>query len=246
MTKNVLIVHGWLHSDEVFVRMRRDLKDLGCYVEMLTLHGIDTIDSVYTTGRLIEYYSSKVINKINSGEFDVIIAHGEGAAIVLNAIENGMANCTVVLIAPMGINNLFSKLSIPKVWLLPTKIRIIRKLPNKIKRLCIKIIGHKYTGSYAYFRQIEKALDKCDPAMVRMFLMELLKGDIPYVHTFRKIYLIECRFEKLVSLTNQVKYIERLGDSIVGYQMIDSWHSPMLTDHDELMHVLKRFLFNKA
>lgn len=239
--KRALIVHGWLHSYEVYTRLIRDLRDLEYMPTVFTMHGLDDFDVVYPNERLIDYYSNQIKHMVNFEEYDLVIAHSMGAAIVLNAIERGMRDCKVIFIAPFVRGTLTQRLFMP-VKLTTSVLSAIDRLPNKLKAYTIKFVSKPTIGKREYYQQIEKAIDKCNPRMAGRLLKELLWNNIPYVTTFRKIYMIECKKDKLMSTTQKLKLIEHLGDSLVKYDIIDTGHSPMLTNYDEFFNKIKEII----
>lgn len=239
MNKKVLIVHGWMHSHEVYTRLYRDLRDYGYKSDIFVMHGLDDRDLVYSCDRLIDYYSAGIRHKVDSGEYDAVIAHDMGAALVLNAIADGMKDCNILLVAPVVNASFGKRLLKPLTHFIPM---LLDRIEDADDSRLIKIFSYPTIGKYWYFAQIDKAVEKCNNKMAKIALKELMANNVPYTTTYNSIHLLDCTKDKIMTPTQKIKLVQRLGDSLVEYRQIETGHSPMLTDYEVFFDEVKHFL----
>lgn len=241
MDKKVLIIHSLFSSKEAYQRLCRDLKDYGCKADLFTMYGLDNEDDVYPFNTLIEYYSSHVIHAVEKEHYDYIIAHGTGAVIALSAIAHGLRDIPIMLVAPVTGIPFRKRLMLPHMFI-PWLFRLILKTSGRARIFLIKAVSRPVIGRFEYYRQIERFIEKSSGRMVNRMLSEVAKFKVPYTHTYRSICLVECTNDKIMKDSQTLKLVERLGDSLVRYSILESGHSPMLTNYEEFFNKVKILL----
>ncbi len=85
--KQILIVHGWMHSAARYERLRRDLEQSGdCRVTLYEFPGFGDTTGKYRRN-ILDNYTRDMKKYLETRKFDLIVAHSMGGNVVLKALE---------------------------------------------------------------------------------------------------------------------------------------------------------------
>lgn len=97
--KNILIIHGWMNNNEVFIPLTEELKE-NCNIHYLSYPGFD-----YKFQNKEECNLDFMVNKckeyVNSNNIDIILSHSLGGTISLLASPYFLNEPSIVLLSPV-------------------------------------------------------------------------------------------------------------------------------------------------
>lgn len=100
MDKKILIVHGWMHSADMYKKLKEDLEKKGLYkVKLYELPGFGNTP-VEKNHKLLDYYTKKMEKELVEGCYDYVIGHSMGGNILLKALAGKSLATKLVLLSP--------------------------------------------------------------------------------------------------------------------------------------------------
>lgn len=141
-SKNVLIVHGWMHSADRYKKFAKKL--LNCKVNIVDLPGFGNCGYVGAIEKVEDYHIEYLRTLLTDEKYDFVIAHSWGGIVLLKTIPLLDVNQKpdIILLNPAYGENKRLKILLPikKItgWLLATQKNLpfwIVKIPIKISAL---------------------------------------------------------------------------------------------------------------
>lgn len=100
MSKRILIVHGWMHSADLYKKLKRDLERKGTYkVKLYEIPGFGNTPAEKRV-RLIKFYTKKMEKELIRGSYDYVIGHSMGGTILLRAMVGKKLDTKLILLSP--------------------------------------------------------------------------------------------------------------------------------------------------
>ena len=100
MDKKILIVHGWMHSADLYKKLKEDLEKKGSYkVKLYEFPGFGNTPAE-RGHKLLDYYTKKIEKELVEGCYDYAIGHSMGGNILLKALAGKELNTKLVLLSP--------------------------------------------------------------------------------------------------------------------------------------------------
>lgn len=100
MEKKVLIVHGWMHSADLYKRLKRDLERTGTYkVKLYEIPGFGNAPAEKRY-KVLRYYTKKMERELAAGCYDYAIGHSMGGTILLRAMVGKKLDTRLILLSP--------------------------------------------------------------------------------------------------------------------------------------------------
>lgn len=138
--KNILIVHGWMHSAARYEKLKMDLEKAGDYkVTLYEFPGFGETKAAYKK-QIMAGYVKDMRNYLSFHKFDIIIAHSLGGSIILKSLNQKEFTGKLVLLSPeyLGIPLLKPFIIFAPIIYLGL---FIAKIPGKITELFIKLLS---------------------------------------------------------------------------------------------------------
>ena len=139
--KKILIIHGWMHSSDRYIMLKRDMeKLLECTVDLYEIPGFGKTKPICYSN-LLHYYSLHVRDVIAENEYDYVIGHSMGGNILLRALDMIDTKANLILLSPeyMGISYL-KPLTI-FCPIMPLGLLILQKIECKFTTFIMKLIA---------------------------------------------------------------------------------------------------------
>lgn len=99
--KNILIIHGFMHSKNRYYKLCKDLKiDRTINIYFFKFNGFGGILPVKDKNKL-NYYAEKLTAMLHKNKYDLIIAHSMGCNVLLKSIaKNQNVAKNIILLSP--------------------------------------------------------------------------------------------------------------------------------------------------
>lgn len=138
--KQILIVHGWMHSSKRYERLKTDLEIIGPYkVTLYEFPGFgDTPAEKYC--HLLKYYTGKIEAELESGSYDYVVGHSMGGNILLRAMDGRKQKAKLILLSPEYGGITLLKLFTVFMPVVPL-VFFLLKMPGKLTGFFIKAMA---------------------------------------------------------------------------------------------------------
>ena len=100
MRKKILIVHGWMHSADLYHKLKTDLEKSGLYtVKLYEIPGFGNA-SAEKRRKLLLFYTKKMERELVRESYDYAIGHSMGGTVLLRAMAGKRFSVRLVLLSP--------------------------------------------------------------------------------------------------------------------------------------------------
>ncbi|MEG1567848.1 MAG: alpha/beta hydrolase [Anaerovoracaceae bacterium] len=141
-TKNVLVLHGWMHSANRYIGLAKRLS--GCKVDLVDLPGFGCNKYVGKVEEVEHIHIAYLTELLVNNKYDFVIAHSWGAYILLRTVPllDKSAKPNIILLNPVYGKNNKLKVLVPMEkfigWIFSMQKRLpfwLIKIPTKISAL---------------------------------------------------------------------------------------------------------------
>lgn len=239
--KNILILHGWMHSAARYLPLKNALEEheTVCY----EFPGFGDSSPVFKR-RILDCYAKELALYLKTHKTDLIIAHSMGGAVLLRALKRYLPDrCyTVILLNPVygGVPKLLpAVLFLPAVW---AGLWGLRLLPFTVSRFICRIFS---LVTINHWKDIDDLISidarKADPYTASFLLAELALDHFRMERTKSRFWLITGKKDRILSRRS----LKRLRYDLGGCRWIEypqSGHTPIVEAFDRLSDDVRRIL----
>lgn len=243
--KKVLIVHGWLHSVDMYNKLKADIERYCNFqVILFELPGFGGTPA-HKYFNLLEYYASEVEKELGRESYDYAIGHSMGGNVLLRAMSHKRYSTKLILLSPEygGIDLLKPLTIVSPVALL--FLLICRAFPCRMTTLIIKGVALFTINDWEKINyQIIKDARRANSLVAVSSMIELSwdRWRIKYGQlSGEKVNLILCGRDRIISRRKMRLLCSDLRNCRV--QCIKkSGHTAVLEEYDRLFYLLMKIM----
>lgn len=245
MGKRILIVHGWMHSADLYKKLKTDLEKNGsCIVKLYEIPGFGD-KPAKRKHKLIDYYTKSMEKELAGGSYDYAIGHSMGGTILLRAMAGKEMDTKLILLSPeYGGITVLKPLTL-FVPLMPPILYLFKKANNSAVNFFIKCMALFTINRWEKIDdQIVADTKKADPMVAAHAMIELAwdhwrlkKGE----WKCGKVELILGEKDRLIKGKKMKRLYSDIGDCH-GYVIRGIGHTAVLEAYDRLLKILLKIL----
>ena len=174
LRKKILIVHGWMHSADLYKRLKTDLEKSGsCEVTLYEFPGFGNTPAEKKS-RLLDHYTKKMKKELAEGGYDYAIGHSMGANILLRAMEGKRLDTKLILLSPEYGGIALIKPFMIFMPITPLALYLFKKVPSSATTFLIRCMAQFTINSWDKIDdQIVADTRRADPMAAACSMAEL-------------------------------------------------------------------------
>lgn len=245
MSKKILIVHGWMHSADLYRKLKEDLENKGLYkVKLYEFPGFgDTPAGQYH--HLMDYYTKLMEKELLENHYDYVIGHSMGGNILLRAMKNKKSNAKLILLSPEynGITLLKPLMILAPI--MPWMLYLFKKWSNPITIFLIKCMALFTINSWEKIDdQIVMDTRRAAPIVATCAMVELAWDNWRISKDEWKcggVELILGEKDRIITQGKMKRLRDDIGDCHI-YMIRDIGHTAVLEAYDKLSNILIKIM----
>lgn len=240
-TKRVLIIHGWMHSSERYVKLAKELES-DCSCTILDLPGFGGSNSI-AKWNIIEAYTNEMITLLSKEKFDILIGHSLGGAIILRVLEKMSDKYLgdVILASPSycGINHLK-----PIAFFVPINaflFKIQSMCPRIVSAPFIKVVGLLSVNKWDLIDDVlinDSRKANAWTAAVLMYELAFDKWRTKNLANIEKIRIINSKKDRII-LDEKISVLKTDLKTFQLIEIPDVGHTTVLEAYDEFVKIIR-------
>lgn len=245
MSKRILIVHGWMHSADLYKKLKTDIEKKGsCTVKLYEIPGFGNRPAK-SRHKLIEYYARDMEKELARDSYDYVIGHSMGGTILLRAMAGKKMDTKLILLSPeYGGITVLKPLTV-FVPLMPPMLFLFQKVNNSTANFFIKCMALFTINRWEKIDdQVVTDTRKADPMVAAHAMVELAwdhwrlkKGE----WKCGKVELILGEKDRIIKQKKMKRLCGDIGDCH-GYVIKGIGHTAVLEAYDKLLKILLKIL----
>lgn len=174
LSKKILIVHGWMHSADLYKKLKADLEKNSSYeVNLYEFPGFGNTPAEKKC-KLLDYYTKKMKKELAEGGYDYAIGHSMGANILLKAMAGTRTDTKLILLSPEYGGITLLKPLVIFMPITPLVLYFFKKVPCSVTTFLIKCMALFTINSWDKIdTQIVTDTRKADPIVAACSMTEL-------------------------------------------------------------------------
>lgn len=245
MSKKILIVHGWLHSADMYKKLKADLEKNGSYqVKLYEFPGFGNTP-VEKNHRLLDYYTRKIEKELVEGCYDCVIGHSMGGTILLRALAGKRSGAKLILLSPEYGGIALLKPFVIFMPVMPLALSLLKKGSCFITTFFIKCMALFTINRWEKIDdQIVIDAKRADPLVAACTMTELVwdnwrvkRGDRKY----GKVQLILGERDRIITQRKMKCLCNDIGKCHI-HVIKGIGHTAVLEAYDKLLEILLKIV----
>jgi pimeloyl-ACP methyl ester carboxylesterase len=238
----VLIIHGWMHSSNLYETLAVDLSNHFC-VTLIDLPGFGSLSNFdfgkkVTINSLADWLSDYILNN----KFDMIFAHSLGGTIILRLVEKygDQVGQKIILCNPAYHGIDFLKPFVVNKALVKYLLAIQMILPDSISKFVIKLAALLTVNKYRRINDIiVNDARACNIDIASTLLREICFDSWRFTNFSeytKRILLLISQKDRIISLAKMKMLRNDLDCRIISLPNIG--HTPVVEDYESLLTII--------
>ena len=243
--KQILIVHGWMHSAKRYERLKEDLEKDGMYdVVLYEFPGFGKTKPKYYFN-ILQRYKSELEKELQTKKYDYLIGHSMGGNILLRVLSGGYYQAKLILLSPeYGGIDLLKPLVVlyPIIYLV---LYLVQKITCSVTTFLIKCTALFTINNWKKIDEQIVMDTRRASTIVALNTMIELAWDCWKIEKQAwengKVYLIVGEGDRIIRRHKMEKLIRQF-DNIKVYEIPQIGHTAVLENYEELLKMLKELI----
>lgn len=238
----ILIVHGWLHSATLYVKLKTDLEvyydhQVNCFE--LPGFGLTKADK-YT--HLLKHYSNLLTDELAQIHYDCVIGHSLGGTVLLRALALCSYKPKVILLSPeyKGITML-KPLSLLLPLLIPTLTLCKFSTDTKLETLIRHYAQRKHKDWDDILAILARDIRRANPIVATASAFELIWDNWTASSQRSETHLILGKCDRIIDERKMLRLADDLNSCTI-HVINNIGHTAVLDDYTALYHLLENIL----
>lgn len=224
--KRILLIHGWLHTTDVFNSLKTKLSN--CEVVLWKIDGMDNSNNC-TTEQLVK----QLQDHIRCNSYDLIVAHSVGCYILLHSMDKEIKS-KVILLNPVYRNyKWYIKLVMP---MLPIGLKLSKILYNRNSNSKLILLLASFTCNRVELIDdiITMGIYMSNANLCSRIIRESIAT---YDICYNNVVVVHSKRDRL--LTKPIKLITRC---VCDYYELDCGHSSFIEEENLVLWIIQRVI----